>query len=68
MHRMNNFKILNAQNARIIYNYKNTKEKLLKTIAALWFSKTYRFNHLTPLYIHVNINDNNIQYINHCLL
>jgi hypothetical protein len=34
-----NMKIVNAQQARICNIYKNTRLKLLKTIAALWFNK-----------------------------
>jgi hypothetical protein len=37
MHELNNFKIVNAQQARIIYSYKNTKEKLLKTNAVILY-------------------------------
>jgi len=32
MHSMNNIKFANA-----VYNYKNTKEKLYNTSAAIWF-------------------------------
>jgi hypothetical protein len=35
LHRINNFKIVNSQQARIIYNYKNTKVKLFKTNEAM---------------------------------
>ena len=36
--------------------YKNTKLKLLKTKAAVWFNKICRNNHLRPKYISLNIN------------
>jgi len=34
-----NIKIISAQQARICNIYKNTKLKLLKTNAAIWFNK-----------------------------
>ena len=43
-------KVINAQPARIIHHYKDTKEKLLKTNAAVWFKKMFRFKQLTPKY------------------
>jgi hypothetical protein len=39
MHGMNNVIVINSQKARIIHNYKNTKEKLLTNNAAIWFNK-----------------------------
>ena len=44
MHGMNNVKVINAQQARIIHQY--TKEKPLKTNAATWFNKIRRFKQL----------------------
>jgi hypothetical protein len=32
----------------IIHHYKNTREKLLQTNAAIWFNKMCRFKQLTP--------------------
>jgi hypothetical protein len=43
--------VINAQQARIIHHYKNTKEKLLKTNAAIWCNKMCKFKHLTFKYI-----------------
>jgi hypothetical protein len=43
-------KFINAQQAKAVHLYKNTKEKLLKTIAAVWFNKMCRLNHFTPKY------------------
>ena len=41
---MNNVIVINAEQAIIINNYnKNTKGKLLKSEAAVWFNKMYRF-------------------------
>ena len=39
MQGMNNMAEENGQKARIIHHYKNTKEKLLQTNAAMWFNK-----------------------------
>ena len=37
-------KIIEAQQAQNVYsNYKNTRLKLLKTNAAIWFNKIYKF-------------------------
>jgi len=35
-------KIIDAQRAKLCNNYKNTKLKLLKTNAAIWFNKLCR--------------------------
>ena len=36
MDSMNNTTLANAQQAKDVYNYKNTKEKLYKTNAVMW--------------------------------
>ena len=36
MHGMHNIKFANAQQAKAVYNYKNIKERLCKTNAAIW--------------------------------
>jgi hypothetical protein len=41
-------KFISAQQAKSVHLYKNTKEKLLKNIAAIWFNKMCRLNHFTP--------------------
>ena len=48
VHGVSNFQIVTAQQARIVYKYKNTNQKLFKTNAAIWFDKMCRINHLTP--------------------
>ena len=53
-----NFKIMDAQRARLINSYENTKYKPLKTNAATWFSKICRNSQLTPTYVNINIKDN----------
>ena len=49
-------KFTNAQQAKSYNSYKNTKLKLLKTNAAIWFNKICRNNHLQPKYISLKIN------------
>ena len=51
MHRSMNIKFINAKQATEIHAYKNTKRKLYKTNAAIWFNKTWRDKQLTPNYI-----------------
>jgi len=36
---MNNIKFANAQQTKVVYNYKNIKAKLCKTSAAIWLNK-----------------------------
>ena len=63
MQRRNNMKVINAQQARIIHHHKNTKQKLLKTKAAMWFNSMRRLKHLTPKYIQIKVNENRTQSI-----
>ena len=37
-----NIKFIDAQQAKVAYQYKNTKRKLYKTNAAIWYNKTCR--------------------------
>jgi len=46
-------KIINAQQAKLSIIYKNTRLKLLKTNAAMWFNKTCRIKRLKPNYINM---------------
>ena len=41
MHRMDDFKIHNAQQAMMINNLKTAKQKLLNTNAVIWVNKAY---------------------------
>jgi hypothetical protein len=43
-----NLKITAAQQAKTTNNFKNAKEKLLKTKAAIWFNKICRIDQLAP--------------------
>ena len=36
-----NIKFIDAQQAKLAYQYKNTKRKLYKTNAAIWYNKPY---------------------------
>jgi len=55
--------VINAQQARIFHNYKNTIEKLLEGKAAVCFNKMCRLQHLIPKYIQIKVNGNNKQII-----
>jgi hypothetical protein len=46
MHGSMNIKFVNAKQAIEIHAYKNTKTKLYKTNAAIWFNKTFRDNYI----------------------
>ena len=48
-------KFVNAQQAKPCNVYKNTKLKLLKTNAAIWFNKICRDRQLQPRYINIKI-------------
>jgi len=52
-----NIKIISAQQARICNIYKNTKLKLLKTNAAIWFNKMYKMKQLKLSYIQFKTRD-----------
>jgi hypothetical protein len=53
MHGSINIKFINVKKAIDIHAYKNTKRKLYKTNAAIWFNKTCRNKELTPNYTRV---------------
>ena len=42
MHGSMNIKFINARRAIDIYTYKNTKRKVYKTNAAIWFNMVYK--------------------------
>ena len=48
-------KIIEAQQAKLCNAYKNTKLKLLKSNAAIWFNKMCRIKRLKPNYISIKI-------------
>ena len=47
--------------AKAIYAYKNTKDKLHRANAGLWFNKMSWLNYLMPNYIRITISGNNQQ-------
>ena len=47
-------KVVNAQQAKLQNIFKNTKLKLLKTNAAIWFNKMCKTKQLTPKYFDKN--------------
>jgi hypothetical protein len=56
--------IRNVKQAEVVYNFKNTKKKLLKTTASIWFNKICKNHQLTPKYIKIEVNGNNKQSYN----
>ena len=42
MHGTTNIKFIDAQQAKLAYQYKNTKRKLYKTNAAIWYNFTIK--------------------------
>ena len=53
------FKKTDAQQTKMINNFKNIKQKLLKTNAAIWFNKICGKNQLTPTCVKIKIKGNN---------
>jgi hypothetical protein len=53
---MNYLKMIIAQQAKLTHTYKNTKENLHRTNAAIWFNKLCTSYLLTPNYIEITIN------------
>ena len=49
-------KVVNAKQARQHNNFKNTKCKLLRTNAAIWFNKMCRIRQIKSNYINIRIN------------
>jgi hypothetical protein len=46
-----------AKQAGATYAYRNGKRKLHKTIASIWFNKTYRDKELRPNFINIKQTD-----------
>jgi hypothetical protein len=61
MHGPVNVKFTNARQAKETYQYRNIKEKLYKTNAAIWYNKICREKQLAPKYISIKINGKNSQ-------
>ena len=43
MHGTTNIKFIDAQQAKLAYQYKNTERKLYKTNAAIWYNKIWPY-------------------------
>jgi hypothetical protein len=56
-----NIKFNDAKQAIEVFQYKNTKRKLYRTNAAIWYNKTCRQKKLTPAYINIHMNGTNQQ-------
>ena len=56
-----NIKFSNAKQAVEVLQYKNTKRKMYRTNAAIWYNKTCRQKKLTPAYVNIHINGTNQQ-------
>jgi len=50
MHGMDNFKVIDAQQAKIIKIFTNAKQKILKTSAAIWICTICRINKHLSIY------------------
>ena len=54
-----NVKFANAKQAKEIYQYRNTREKLFKMNAAIWYNKICRAKQLASNYEGWNFNSGN---------
>ena len=61
MHGTMNIKYIEAKQTKAIYQFKNSKRKLYRTNAAIWYNKICRQNLLTPDYINIRINGKNLR-------
>jgi hypothetical protein len=56
-----NVKFINAKQAKEIHQHTNTKRKMYKANAAVWYNKTCRDKQLTSKCISIRINGRNKQ-------
>jgi ribosomal protein L37AE/L43A len=56
MHGKSNIKFIVAKQAKEIYQYNNTKRKLYRTNAAIWYNRACGHKHVTPTYMNIGIN------------
>jgi hypothetical protein len=61
MHGHMNVKFVNAKQAKVTYQYRNIREKLYKTNAAIWYNKICREKQLTTNCMSIKINGKNSQ-------
>ena len=59
MHGQQNIKICDAKQTKQVQQYKNTKIKLCKSNAAIWYNKTCKIKQLIPTYVNIRVNCNN---------
>ena len=52
-----NIKLHNAEQAKQVYQYKNTKIKLYKNNASIWYNKTCRAKQIIPTYANVKMKE-----------
>jgi hypothetical protein len=64
MYGSNCIKFKNVQQAEFLDTYENTKLKLHKSKAGIWYTKIYRLEQLTPKYIGIKGNGKNCQSSN----
>ena len=55
MHGRKNIKLINAEQAKPVHQYKDTKIKLYKNNAAIWYNKTCRTRQITPTYANIKM-------------
>jgi hypothetical protein len=48
-------RIMDAERASLLNNFKNTKGKLLKTSSAIWFNKICKIRQIKPNYVNIGI-------------
>jgi hypothetical protein len=54
MHGVDNFKIVLVQKTKRVNNYRNTKLKLFKVNATIWFHKQSLIYHVTPKHTQIH--------------
>jgi CO dehydrogenase/acetyl-CoA synthase beta subunit len=59
MHGQTNIKLCNAKKAKRVYQDKNTKIKLYKNNAAIWYNETCMTRQITPTYANINVKGKN---------
>jgi hypothetical protein len=65
MHGQKNIKLCIAEQAKWVYQYKNSKIKLYKNNAAIWYNNTCTARQLTPTYAKIKIKGTNSRCQSH---
>jgi hypothetical protein len=50
---------MNANQAKLVHQYINTRRRLLKTNAHIWFNRTCQIKHIVPKYAKINMKGTN---------